>query len=102
MSDETFELTDDWVEEQWALMAPRIETMVHQIQDPAEFVIQPGSELAADDTESHPFRVSHCARACLNAGVDHLHAIKSLIIDDPILLHAAADYSLIRGALENR
>ena len=101
VSDETYELTDEWAEQQWARMAPQIESMVHRIQDPAEFVIQPGSELADDDAASHPYQVSHCARACLNAGVGHLHAMKTLIIDEPRLLHAEADYSLIRGGLEN-
>jgi hypothetical protein len=101
VGDETQELTDEWAMEQWAKMAPLIETMVQRIQDPADFLVQPGSELAADDADSNPYRVSHCARACLTAGVDHLHAMKTLIIDEPRLLHAAADYSLIRGALEN-
>jgi hypothetical protein len=44
--------------------------------------------------------VSHAARWCLNAGVDHLHALKSLVIDGG-LIHPNATYSLIRGALEN-
>lgn len=101
MSDGKLELTDEWAEQQWALMAPQIEAMVHRIQDRAEFVVQLGSELAADDTQSHPYQVSHCVRACLNAGVGHLHAMKSLIIDEPRIVHADAEYSLIRGALEN-
>ena len=101
MSDDTGDLTDDMVRDKWNEIVPPIEIMVHRIQNPQEFVAQSGSELADDDAASHPYRVSHCARACLNAGVDHLHAMKKLIFDVPIL-HAAADYSLIRGALVSR
>jgi hypothetical protein len=101
VTDETYELPDEWADQQWATMAPQIEAMVRRTQDPAEFVVPPGSELADDDAASHPYQVSHCAKRCLNAGVDHLHAMKTLIIDEPRLLHAEADYSLIRGGLEN-
>lgn len=97
----THGLTDDWAEQQWARMVPVIDAMVDRIQDPTEFIVRPGSALAADDRVSAPYQVSHCARMCLNSGVDHLHAVKTLIIGDEPLLHAAADYSPIRGALEN-
>jgi hypothetical protein len=97
----TYELTDEWAEQQWAMMLPQIETMMHRIQDGADFVVQPGSQLAADDEASQPYFVSSCAKACLNAGVGHLHAMKTLVFDEPRIRHAEADYSLIRGALEN-
>jgi len=97
----TYELTDEWAEQQWATMLPQIETMMHRIQNRADFVVQPGSQLAADDAASQPYTVSYCAKACLNAGVGHLHAMKTLVFDEPRIRHAEADYSLIRGALEN-
>ena len=100
MSDEP-ELTDEMVMAKWAQIAPLIDIVVNRIQDPEDFAVQPGSQLAADDADSDPYQVSHCARSCLNAGVDHLHAARQLILDEPITLHANADYSLIRGALEN-
>jgi hypothetical protein len=94
-------LTDEWAEQQWAMMLPEIETMMHRVQNLADFVVQPGSQLAADDAASRPYFVSSCAKACLNAGVGHLHAMKTLVFDEPRIRHAEADYSLIRGALEN-
>ena len=36
--DEQFELTDEWAMQQWATMAPLIETMVGRRQHPAERV----------------------------------------------------------------
>jgi hypothetical protein len=100
VTDDASVLTDKIAMDKWAEIAPLIDIMVNRAQDPKDFVVEPGSQLAADDIASHPYRVSHCGRACLNAGVDHLHAAKMLIIDVRIL-HEAADYSLIRGALEN-
>lgn len=100
MSDEP-ELTDEMVMAKWAQIAPLIDMVVNRIQDPEDFAVQAGSQLAGDDAASDPYQVSHCARSCLNAGVDHLHAARQLILDEPITLHANADYSLIRGALEN-
>lgn len=86
----------------WAEIAPLIDMVVDRIHDQADFAVQAGSQLARDDADSHPYRVSHCARACLNAGVDHLHAARKMILEgDPVTLHPNADYSLIRGALEN-
>jgi hypothetical protein len=85
----------------WAEIAPLIDIVVNRIQDPEDFVVDAGSQLDGDDAGSHPCQVSRCARWCLNAGVDHLHAAKKLILDEPITLHANADYSLIRGALQN-
>ena len=99
-SDEPPELTDEFVMAQWARMAPVIDNVVRRIDDPDDFVVEPRSQLAGDDADSDPYQVSHCARACLNAGVDHLHTAKTLLIDMR-LVHAAGDYSLIRGALEN-
>jgi hypothetical protein len=100
MTDDATELTDDMVAAKWQEIAPLIELVTARIQDPDDFTVQPGSQLAEDDADSHPYEVSHCARWCLNAGVDHLHALKLLVIDDN-LIHAAASYSLARGALEN-
>jgi hypothetical protein len=74
--------------------------MIGRIQAPNDFPVQPNSELAGDDAVSTPYHVSHSARWCLNSGVEHLHALKALVIDAE-LIHSAASYSLVRGALEN-
>jgi hypothetical protein len=101
MSDDSAEgINEETIMAKWAEIAPWIEHMSDRIQNPNEFVVGTGSVLAADDSASNPYHVSHCAIACLTAGVDHLHALKRLVIDDR-LLHTGADYSLARGALEN-
>lgn len=94
------EPTDEVVAAEWAEMARIIDLTTHRIETPNEFVVEPNSELAADDAASAPYQVSHSARWCLNSGVDHLHALKSLVVKFRHL-HSAAPYSLVRGALEN-
>jgi hypothetical protein len=94
------ELTDEMVAAKWTEIAPLIDAMIGRIQAPNDFPVKPNSELARDDAVSTPYHVSHSARWCLNAGVEHLHALKSLFIDAG-LIHSAASYSLVRGALEN-
>jgi hypothetical protein len=93
-------LTDEMVEAKWRELAPLIDVMTERIQTPNEFEVQPNSQLAADDAVSSPHNVSHAARWCLNAGVDHLHALKSLAVDAG-RIHSSASYGLVRGALEN-
>jgi hypothetical protein len=93
-------LTDEMVEAKWSEVAALIEVMTTRIQTPDEFEVHPNSELAADDVASSPYQTSHAARWCLNAGVDHLHALKSLVVDAD-RIHSSASYGLVRGALEN-
>lgn len=93
-------LTDEMVHAKWAEIAPLIEAITTRIQTPDEFAVQPNSDLAADDAATSPHQTSHTARWCLNAGVDHLHALKSLVIDAG-RIHSSASYGLVRGALEN-
>jgi hypothetical protein len=99
-ADTPVELTDEMVAAKWDEIAPLIDVITARIQNPDEFVVAPTSRLAVDDIASSPYQLSHCARWCLTAGVDHLHALKSLVIDAR-MIHSAAPYSLVRGALEN-
>ena len=84
----------------WEEIAAGIDKMAQRIADPDDFPISPGSSLAGDDKASRPYQVSHAARMCLVAGVDHLHAAKALFLDLHVL-HVAAQFSLVRGSLEN-
>ncbi|WP_280510406.1 hypothetical protein [Nocardia farcinica] len=93
-------MSDEEVAAKWAELAPLIDRMTARIADPNDFHVSPGSTLAADDLRSSPFQVTHGARASIVAAVDHLHAVKSLIIDHGVL-HTMAPFSLLRGALEN-
>ena len=86
--------------DQWVKIAQQLDTLVSQTQDKGAFLVEPGSELAVDDARSDPYRVSQCARGFINAGVDHMHSLRTLILDAKIL-HAASDWTLLRAALEH-
>jgi hypothetical protein len=91
---------DEATARMWQEIAPAIDRMSERISDPDDFRVSPGSSLAGDDAASDPFQVSHAVRLCLVAGVDHLHALKALVLDRR-MLHLAAPFSLVRGGLEN-
>ena len=93
-------LTDEMVIAKWGEIAEAVEVLTTRIQTPNEFQVEPNSEFAADDSASSPYQISHAAKWCLNAGVDHMHALKSLVVDAR-RLHAYGSYGLVRGALEN-
>jgi hypothetical protein len=94
------ELDPPVVAANWEEIALGIDKMAQRTADPNDFQISAGSSLAADDSASCPYQVSHAARMCLVAGVDHLQAVKALFVDLHVL-HIAAPFSLVRGALEN-
>jgi hypothetical protein len=81
-------------------MAPLIDRMMERVDTRGEFPVLVGSSLAGDDKAASPYQTSHAVKMCLLAGVDHLHAVKVLILDQGVL-HIAAPSSLARGALEN-
>lgn len=84
----------------WAEISPLIDRLNERTDDKDDFRVLPGSSLAGDDRWSDPYQVSHAVNACIVAGVDHLHAVKVLIVDAQ-KLHVAAPASLVRGCLEN-
>lgn len=95
------EITEELAEVKWHReLAPAIEAVMDRLQDPSEFQVSPRSVLGDDDMATAPYQLSHSARWCLKSGVDHLHALKTLIVDARVL-HSSASYGLARGALEN-
>jgi hypothetical protein len=96
------ELTDEEAETMWGWIVQAIDEATLRMQNPSNLYVAPNSQLAKDDARSDPYQVSHCVQTCLNAGIDHLHAARTLMFHphEPVL-HANADWSLIRGALEN-
>jgi len=83
----------------WLELAPLLERMMERVGTQGEFPVAAGSSLAGDDAAAAPYQVSHVIRMCLTAGTDHLHAAKTLTVDQG-LVHVAAPSSLARGALE--
>ena len=69
--------------------------------------IEPGSDLAEDDQQSHPYEVSHAAWAALSAGVSHLACLRDSLFAQTgpasfqARLHTHGQFTLVRGALEN-
>lgn len=94
------ELDSAAIQQKWREIAPLIDRIMARVDEPNEFPVESGSSLAGDDRATAPYQLSHVLSLCLVAGVDHLHAAKSLVIDQQVL-HLAAPSSLARGALEN-
>lgn len=93
-------VTEQQAAAKWSQVAPQIDRLQARTDDEDDFQILPGSSLAGDDKRSDPYRVSHAVKHCLVAGIDHLHALKVLVVEAQ-KLHAAAPASLARGCLEN-
>jgi hypothetical protein len=98
--DEEIEMDPAAVAAKWEEIASGIDKMAERIADPNDFPVSSGSSLSGDDKASTPYQLSHAVRMCLVAGVDHLQAVKALLLDLH-LLHTAAPFSLVRGSLEN-
>jgi hypothetical protein len=62
VSDNSAELTDEMAVQHWF----RIAADTDNFQNREPFPVQPGSELAGDDAQSDPYRVSHCAQGSQN------------------------------------
>ena len=92
-------LTDQDAQAKWHELAPLLDRMMERVGTENEFPVEARSSLAGDDKAAAPYQVSHVVRMCLTAGTDHLHAAKTLIVDQGIV-HVAAPSSLARGALE--
>jgi hypothetical protein len=65
---------------------------------PAE--VQSGSELDEDDRATDYLHVSHMVTTSLIHAVDHLYALRTLLVDARVL-HTSADFTLVRSGLEN-
>lgn len=100
MADQHTPLDPQAIAQKWEEIAPGIAKMMERVGNPTDFPVATGSSLAGDDTASDPYQVSHATRMCLVAGVDHLDAVRALLLDLQVI-HNAAPFSLIRGALEN-
>ncbi|UIR39641.1 hypothetical protein LZP97_26455 (plasmid) [Rhodococcus sp. DMF-1] len=77
----------------WNKIAPRIDRYVERIGDRSDFSVASGTSLSGDDAASLPYHVSHAVRMCFTAGIDHLHALRQLVVTDRVL-HVAAPFSL--------
>lgn len=97
---ESFRGFDRPARAKWLELAPLIDRMMKRSDTEGEFSVSSDSALGGDDTAADPYHVSHVVRQCLTAGVDHLHAVKELVVERGVI-HIAAPASLARGAIEN-
>lgn len=97
---DAMKLTDEDVYTQFAELGKRIQQALDWISSREALPVTAGSSLAGDDARSAPYQVSHAVRALLLFGIDHLHAVKTLVVDHRTL-NVTAPFTLVRGALEN-
>jgi hypothetical protein len=84
----------------WQEIGPLIDALAGRSNVQGEWGPSAGSSLAGDDRASEPYQVSHAVHQCLTAGIDHAHAVKTLVLDHQTI-HVAAPASLARGLVEN-
>lgn len=61
---------------------------------------QVGSRLASDDALTDPYHLSHAVDVSISTALDHLRALRALLVDAQAL-HMAAPFTLTRAAIEN-
>src|SRR5688572_8074481 len=93
-------VTEEQAAAKWHEIAPLIDGLMRRTDNRDDFQVLAGSSLAGDDRATDPYQTSHVMRWCITAAADHLHAVKTLVVDAHVL-HVAAPASLARVALEN-
>lgn len=76
--------TDPDRAQKWEEMSRLLDHLAARVGDMDDFLVRPHSSLAKDDTESHPHEVSQAVRHLINASVDQLHGVKTLVHDGHI------------------
>lgn len=84
----------------WDQYSRAIDRLAERVADPDDFPVLPGSSLAGDDREAHPFEVSQAIRHILNVTIDQLHGVKVAVCDSQVQ-HLGVSTTLARAALEN-
>jgi hypothetical protein len=92
-------LTDAQIRTQWQRINDVAALLAQRSGSERGFVVAPGSQLAKDDAESHPYRVSTAITLSLTSAIDHLHGLCALALHSGFL-HSCSPASLVRGALE--
>lgn len=91
---------DASAQQRWLQLSPVLDQWMERVGDPATFRIEPGSSLAGDNAVATELRMSTPAQMGTVVAVEHLHALKVLIVDARSL-HPIAPFSLVRGAIES-
>lgn len=92
--------SDDEIQAKWREYAAAVDHLAKRVNDPNDFGVLPGSSLAGDDRRLHPFELSQAVHHLINAAVDQLHGIKTVLVVAQTQ-HLAVGFTLARAALEN-
>lgn len=84
----------------WLELASKVEKVHEHLSDPENALVLLGSSIAADDAKMHPYASVTPISHGIYYGVDHLLAIKHLVVDQQVI-PLAATFTLSRGAIEN-
>ncbi|MCC7128518.1 MAG: hypothetical protein IT192_06865 [Microbacteriaceae bacterium] len=100
MGKQTAGISPGDINAKWAEVAMLLDVLAKRIDSKNEWPVEKRSSLGGDDRAINPYFVSHAVISCLFTGIQHLHAIKTLVIDARAL-HTGPPWSLGRAALEN-
>lgn len=87
-------------EEAYLRLAQLFETVERWGRTNAVVQVHPKSQLASDDALTDPYQSSHAIAMSIGAALDHLLALRALVVDAGSL-PMAAPFTLARAALEN-
>lgn len=77
----------------------QVEASFEQTQQRDLWEIRAHTSLWRDDLLADPYQLSHAIRSLISSSVDHMHAVRNLIRGSKVI-HWAAPFTLLRGALE--
>ena len=98
-------MDDDSLDKQRALQAltkifERVERFQQVMAASADYAaVTPGSGMSGDDKKSSPYHVSHYACHLITTANEHLHILKTLMVDAAVLPRSPV-FTVVRGAIE--
>jgi hypothetical protein len=94
------DIPKETIDRKWHEIAELLDVLADRMASENEWPVEPRSSLRGDDRAAKPYHVSHAVISCLFTGIQHLHALKTLIVDAQVL-HTGPPWSLARTAIEN-
>ncbi len=89
----------DAISRRWRELAPILDNLMKQAGEAELFQIHAGSSLDGDNKATGNFSVSTPVQLCLATAVEHLHALKVLIVEAE-QIHPTVPFTLARAAVE--
>lgn len=89
----------DAISRRWRELSPILDNLMEQASEAARLQIQDGSSLDGDNKATGNFSVSTPVQLGLVTAVEHLHALKVLIVEAE-QIHPTVPFTLARAAIE--